>query len=197
MARDLGWNASVSGVVQSAFFFGWVSCTWMVSKLAYEQKIETWKSYICVASEWIYIVTCLFFLVIPWRYTIAQLPSGLLVNRFKGINVLPIGVFLWSAATVGIPFAARHGNGDVNGDFFSIASALSLLVFCRFLVGLGEGTSPSSAVNIVAESVPKDQRGRATTLVFGSLNAGSVIGLLLVRMAFVVKLLTQQMCRFE
>ena len=72
-----------------------------------------------------------------------------------------------------------------------------MLVFCRFLVGLGEGTSPSSAVNIVAESVPKDQRGRATTLVFGSLNAGSVIGLLLVRMAFVVKLLTQQMCRFE
>ena len=140
MARDLGWSPTISGLVQSSFYYG---------------------------------------------YSIAQLPSGLLAKRFSGQKLLPLGVLLWSAATFAIPFAAHFGSNaaaataDAVVGTADIGNPLLPLFLCRFLVGLGEGTSPSSAVNIIATSVPVEARARATTLVFGSLNVGSVVGLLL------------------
>ena len=151
MARDLGWSPTVSGLVQSSFYYG---------------------------------------------YSLAQFPSGVLAKRLTGQRLLPIGVLLWSAATVAIPAAAHVGSrvagggggvAGVSGELADgVLAALHLtgnpllpLFLCRFLVGLGEGTSPSSAVNIIAASVEPDARARATTLVFGSLSVGSVVGLLL------------------
>eukprot|EP00238_Polyblepharides_amylifera_P005489 CAMPEP_0196582064 /NCGR_PEP_ID=MMETSP1081-20130531/37313_1 /TAXON_ID=36882 /ORGANISM="Pyramimonas amylifera, Strain CCMP720" /LENGTH=401 /DNA_ID=CAMNT_0041902537 /DNA_START=698 /DNA_END=1903 /DNA_ORIENTATION=- len=117
MAKEYGWDPSLSGMVQSSFFAG---------------------------------------------YMLGQLPGGLLAARFGGARVLPVGVFLWSLATAVVPLAAN---------------SLPLLFFCRFLVGLGEGISPTAVLNLITTWVPKTERSRALAIAFGGLNVGTVLGL--------------------
>lgn len=119
MAQDFGWSSSVSGIVQSAFFWGYAAC---------------------------------------------QLPSGYLSSRYGGRKVLPGGVATWSLATVSVPFLA----GTIPG-----------LCISRALVGLGEAAAPSAATDIVARVVPKQERSRAVSFIFGGLHVGSILGLLL------------------
>lgn len=54
------------------------------------------------------------------------------------------------------------------------APALSLLQ-----VGLGEGFAPSAATSVLAWQVPSTERSRAVTTVWGGLDVGSAVGLLL------------------
>ncbi|CAK9258764.1 unnamed protein product [Sphagnum jensenii] len=102
-----------------------------------------------------------------WGYAISQLPGGWLAARFTGQKVLRGGVVLWSLATAAVP---------------SVASFIPGLLFCRLLVGLGEGVSPSAATDLIARAMPVSERSRAVATVFGGLNVGSVIGLLLAPM---------------
>ncbi|CAK9861199.1 unnamed protein product [Sphagnum jensenii] len=99
-----------------------------------------------------------------WGYAISQLPGGWLAARFTGQKVLRGGVLLWSLATAAVP---------------RFASFIPGLLFCRLLVGLGEGVSPSAATDLIARAMPVSERSRAVATVFGGLNIGSVIGLLL------------------
>jgi ACS family sodium-dependent inorganic phosphate cotransporter len=75
------------------------------------------------------------------------------------------GVALWSLGTLIAPPAAHF----------------SLIALCatRVFVGLGEGLAPSSATNVLARLVPERERARAVTTVFGGLDVGSAVGLLL------------------
>ncbi|KAH8948774.1 hypothetical protein BDL97_11G111300 [Sphagnum fallax] len=98
-----------------------------------------------------------------WGYAISQLPGGWLAARFTGQKVLRGGVLLWSLATAAVP---------------SVASFIPGLLFCRLLVGLGEGVSPSAATDLIARAMPVSERSRAVATVFGGLNVGSVIGCL-------------------
>merc|ERR1712157_406616 len=68
-----------------------------------------------------------------------------------------------SVATVAVPFLA----GDMGGLYLS-----------RAAVGLGEGISPPAAVDVIARTVPVNERSRATTFVFGSMHVGTISGLL-------------------
>jgi ACS family sodium-dependent inorganic phosphate cotransporter len=119
MSIDYDWSPTQMGLIQSAFFYG---------------------------------------------YLVAQIPGGWLANKFGGEKVLPFGVFLWSVATVAVPFLA----GDMGGLYLS-----------RAAVGLGEGISPPAAVDVIARTVPVNERSRATTFVFGSMHVGTISGLLL------------------
>ena len=56
---------------------------------------------------------------------------------------------------------------------------LGWLCLSRVIVGLGEGFAPSAVTNIIARSIPERERSRAVATVFGGLDVGSVIGLLL------------------
>lgn len=67
MAQDFGWSPSVSGLVQSAFFYGYMLC---------------------------------------------QIPGGLLSTTFAGSRMLPLGVGLWSTATVAVPVMGSSVIGD-------------------------------------------------------------------------------------
>ncbi|GMH37108.1 hypothetical protein BSKO_04981 [Bryopsis sp. KO-2023] len=118
MAQEFGWSSSVSGIVQSSFFYGYMLC---------------------------------------------QLPGGFLSSRFTGSRMLPIGVGLWSAATAAVPILG----GSVGG-----------LCVSRAAVGLGESLSPAAATDMVARSVPKEERSRAVSLVFGGFHVGTILGLL-------------------
>ncbi|KAK9916910.1 hypothetical protein WJX75_008641 [Coccomyxa subellipsoidea] len=99
-----------------------------------------------------------------WGYSLTQIPAGWISTRIGGAKVLLAGVALWSLGTLVAPPAAHF----------------SLLALCasRVFVGLGEGLAPSSATNVMAKLVPERERARAVTAVFGSLDVGSVIGLL-------------------
>ncbi|OAY46999.1 probable anion transporter 6, chloroplastic isoform X1 [Manihot esculenta] len=119
MSHQFGWNASVAGLVQSSFF---------------------------------------------WGYALSQLPGGWLAKIFGGRKVLEIGVLTWSLATALLP---------------SLAGFMPGLVLSRVLVGIGEGVSPSAATDLIARSIPLEERSRAVAFVFGGLSVGSVMGLLL------------------
>lgn len=99
-----------------------------------------------------------------WGYAVSQLPGGWLASKLSGKVVLPAGVLLWSLATALIPQAADE--------------AILLLCLARALVGLGEGISPAAATDLISRVVPVTERSRATAVVFGGLNAGSVLGLI-------------------
>lgn len=100
-----------------------------------------------------------------WGYSLTQIPAGWVSTNIGGAKVLMAGVALWSLGTLIAPPAAKLG----------------LLALCatRLFVGLGEGLAPSSATNVMARLVPERERARAVTTVFGGLDVGSAVGLLL------------------
>ena len=77
----------------------------------------------------------------------------------------PAGVALWSVGTLIAPPAAQY----------------SIMALCvtRMVVGLGEGVAPSAATSLLAKMMPPNERSRAVSYVWGGLDVGSVIGLLL------------------
>ncbi|KAG4197257.1 hypothetical protein ERO13_A05G013200v2 [Gossypium hirsutum] len=98
-----------------------------------------------------------------WGYALSQLPGGWLSKLFGGRKVLEIGVLAWSLATALVPVLAGFMPG---------------LLLSRVLVGIGEGVSPSAATDLIARSIPLEERSRAVSFVFGGLSVGSVTGLL-------------------
>ena len=74
------------------------------------------------------------------------------------------GVALWSLGTLLAPPAALLG--------------LPALCASRLLVGLGEGVAPSAATALLVQFVPARERARAVSVVWGGLDLGSVVGLL-------------------
>ena len=107
------------------------------------------------------IVSSAFFL----GYALTQLPAGWIANKLGGGKVLLTGVAIWSFGTMLAPPAAY--------------STLWGLCLTRVLVGLGEGLAPAAAVGLMAECIPQKARARAVSLVFGGMDVGSVVGLLL------------------
>lgn len=99
-----------------------------------------------------------------WGYALSQLPGGWLAKIFGGRKVLEVGVLIWSLATALVP---------------SLAGFMPGLVLSRILVGIGEGVSPSAATDLIARTIPLEERSRAVSFVFGGLSVGSVAGLLL------------------
>ncbi|KAK9805726.1 hypothetical protein WJX73_002411 [Symbiochloris irregularis] len=100
-----------------------------------------------------------------WGYSATQIPAGILSTRIGGAKVLMAGVMLWSLGTLVAPAAGHH----------------SLLALCitRAVVGFGEGLAPSSATSVIARLIPEGERSRAVTTVFGALDVGSAVGLML------------------
>ena len=61
------------------------------------------------------------------------------------------------------------------------AAQTGILWLCasRALVGLGEGVAPSAATTVLARLMPSTERARAVSMVWGGLDVGSAVGLLL------------------
>ncbi|KAL0056199.1 hypothetical protein WJX82_008643 [Trebouxia sp. C0006] len=100
-----------------------------------------------------------------WGYALTQIPAGYISTKVGGAKVLLLGVLLWSIGTLAAPPLAH----------------ISLFALCasRVFVGLGEGLAPSSATNVMARLIPERERSRAVTAVFGGLDVGSAVGLVL------------------
>ena len=95
-----------------------------------------------------------------WTYACFQIVSGWLVDRFNVNWLLAVGVFVWSAATVGTGFV--HG--------------FKLLLAARLLLGIGESVSYPSYSRIIAGHFPEMQRGRANALISAGWAGGPAFG---------------------
>ena len=99
-----------------------------------------------------------------WAYVIAQIPGGMLIDRFGTKKVYVFAILGWSLftclqGTVGLIFG-----GAIFVSFFSL----------RFLVGLFEGPSFPGNAKIVRDWFPIHERGIATSI-FNSAQYFSIV----------------------
>lgn len=100
-----------------------------------------------------------------WGYALTQIPAGFVASRLGGGAVLVLAVLTWSLGTAIAPLVAGLG--------------IVPLSISRLIVGLGEGFAPSAVTDLLATYVPKRLRARAVTTVFGGMEVGNALGLLL------------------
>ena len=97
-------------------------------------------------------------------YVVLQLPAGWLSDRIGGKWVLGIGVLLWSLFTVLTPPAAAAG--------------VTVLIVCRFLMGVFESVTWPAVYNLFSCWVPLTARGFSLGLLNSSIAGGTVIAML-------------------
>lgn len=98
-----------------------------------------------------------------WTYGLAQILSGLLVDRFNVSWVMAIGFLLWSAATA------------VTG----LLHGFEALLVVRLILGVGESVAYPAYSRILAKYFPAAQRASANSLIASGLASGPAFGLLL------------------
>jgi ACS family glucarate transporter-like MFS transporter len=89
-----------------------------------------------------------------WAYVIAQVPGGVLLDRFGTKRIYAGAIALWSAFTFTQGFAG----------FIPGLSAITMLFGLRFLVGLAEAPSFPGNSRIVAAWFPSSERGTASAI---------------------------------
>jgi len=100
-----------------------------------------------------------------WGYALTQIPAGFVASKLGGGPVLVLAVLTWSLGTAVAPLVAGLG--------------IVPLALSRLIVGLGEGFAPSAVTDLLATYVPKKLRARAVTTVFGGMELGNALGLLI------------------
>ena len=100
-----------------------------------------------------------------WGYALTQIPAGFVASTLGGGPVLVLAVLTWSLGTAVAPLVAGMG--------------IVPLSLSRLVVGLGEGFAPSAVTVLLATYVPKKLRARAVTTVFGGMELGNALGLLI------------------
>lgn len=89
-------------------------------------------------------------------YSVLGLPLGMLCDRSRRVPILTVGLFLWSAATIGCGFASSFGE----------------LFFARMLVGIGEAALVPCAASLIADYFEPKVRPKA----YGVFVTGSALG---------------------
>ena len=97
-------------------------------------------------------------------YVTLQIPAGYLSDRFGGKWVLGLGVLFWSLFTLLTPVSAAFG--------------ISMLLACRFLMGVAESVTWPSIYSLYSRWVHPDRRASAVGLMNSGISGGSVIALI-------------------
>ena len=97
-----------------------------------------------------------------WTYSVFQIVSGWMVDRFEVNLVLALGVLAWSCATL--------TTGLVHG--------FALLLTARLLLGVGESVAYPSYNKIIAKHFRASHRGRANGLISAGWAGGPALGTL-------------------
>jgi MFS family permease len=95
-----------------------------------------------------------------WTYALAQLPMGVLLDKFGVKQIGRIGSFLWSAATFGASVAPSLGS------FFAM----------RLLLGIGEAPTFPSNAKAIGEWFPRGELSLATAIFDSAAKLGPAIG---------------------
>ncbi|WP_404803791.1 MFS transporter [Lysinibacillus sp. S1] len=88
-----------------------------------------------------------------------QIPGGWLADKFGAKRVLLMAVITWSIFT----------------GLTAIAWSLTAMIVIRFLFGIGEGGFQPSSSKIIATIFPKEERGRAMSIM---LTSGGIVSLI-------------------
>ncbi|MGI4855733.1 MAG: MFS transporter [Janthinobacterium lividum] len=115
-----------------------------------------------------------------WTYALMQIPSGLLVDRFKSRNIIGIATIAWGAC-----------QGIAAGCFHWIP-----LVLTRLGLGLAEAPVMPAGAKLAGSWLTPAERGKGAALLDGGAPLGSAFGAIIIsaligllgswRMAFVV-----------
>ena len=97
-------------------------------------------------------------------YVILQVPAGYLADRYGGKWVLGLGVLFWSLFTLLTPLSAVLG--------------ITMLLACRFLMGVAEAVTWPSIYSLYSRWVHPDRRASAVGLMNSGIAGGSVIALI-------------------
>ena len=97
-------------------------------------------------------------------YVTLQIPAGYLSDRFGGKWVLGLGVLFWSLFTLLTPASAALG--------------ITVLLTCRFLMGVAEAVTWPSIYSLYSRWVHPDRRASAVGLMNSGIAGGSVIALI-------------------
>ena len=97
-------------------------------------------------------------------YVTLQIPAGYLSDRYGGKWVLGLGVLFWSVFTILTPAAAALG--------------LTMLLGCRFLMGVAEAVTWPSIYSLYSRWIHPDRRASAVGLMNSGIAGGSVIALI-------------------
>ena len=92
-------------------------------------------------------------------YAIMPIPGGWLADKFGAKRVLLMAVITWSIFT----------------GLTAIAWSLTAMIVIRFLFGIGEGGFQPSSSKIIATIFPKEERGRAMSIM---LTSGGIVSLI-------------------
>ena len=97
-------------------------------------------------------------------YVTLQVPAGYLSDRFGGKWVLGLGVLFWSLFTLLTPASAALG--------------ITVLLACRFLMGVAEAVTWPSIYSLYSRWVHPDRRASAVGLMNSGISGGAVIALI-------------------
>ena len=97
-------------------------------------------------------------------YVTLQVPAGHLSDRFGGKWVLGLGVLFWSLFTLLTPASAALG--------------ITVLLACRFLMGVAEAVTWPSIYSLYSRWVHPDRRASAVGLMNSGISGGAVIALI-------------------
>lgn len=89
-----------------------------------------------------------------WAYVLAQVPGGLLLDKFGTKRVYAAAIALWSI------FTAMQGLAGM----IAFLPAVAMLFALRFLVGLAEAPSFPGNARLVASWFPSAERGTASAI---------------------------------
>jgi len=81
-------------------------------------------------------------------YALFQIPGGMLADKFGFRKVMALAIAWWSVFTSLTGFVASY----------------PLMLFCRFVFGVGEGCFPAASWKAIATYFPRSERGRATSI---------------------------------
>jgi MFS transporter, ACS family, D-galactonate transporter len=92
-----------------------------------------------------------------WSYTLAQIPMGILIDKFGTRVTIFIGVMIWSIMTV----------------FTGLGTGFASLLLFRILMGFGEAPTFPGFGRVVSQWFPPSERGRANASFISAVMFGS------------------------
>ena len=99
------------------------------------------------------LISSLFFL----PYTLLQVPSGYLGDKFGRKLILVPGLILFGCGAI----------------FSGLAMTFSMFLVARVITGIGQGSYHGPVYSITTEHIPKEKRGLSTAII----NSGSALGM--------------------
>jgi len=98
-----------------------------------------------------------------WTYSVCQILSGWLVDRYDVGRILAIGFAIWSAATCGV----------------GLVSTMQGVLLFRLILGAGESVAFPAYSKIITTGFPPHRRGVPNALIDAGLKLGPGLGILL------------------